>query len=391
MSSRPRTSSHPRENRPASRETPLLQKGLDVLVLHPAAVEEAFPHRRPLAHRQKPPGKVAEEGGGLGVNEGDVAVGAGQVQPLPEPGDVPLQEGPPHLPLPGGEAFQVVFQQPGKLIGGVKELPGRGDGDPVQGVLPALGFGGEGGQGVDLVPPELHPHRLAPVRGPEVQDAPPDGELADPFHLAAPGIPRRQQPGHQLLLGQLLPRLQGKGPLPEHLRRGHRLHRGGGGGHGDGPRLPLEAAQHRQAQVLIFPADPLHFPQGQLPLGVVPGDGLPGKEVQVLAEAQGGLLVLGQHQSALPQAVGKSVEELCLVDLGRPGEEHRPPPPAEGLLHPAVFLPGGDEGINHGAPPPFCRCGYKGSWPGPACPGRTAPRWRGCPSRPAGGPPGPPG
>ena len=309
-------------------------------------------HRDALAHRQEAVLQVVQKAGPLGVDEGDVPVGAGEVPAFLQPGDVPLQHGPGDLPLFLGKAVQMLLQKTRQLLGGVEEFPGGGDGDPGEVLLPALGLGGEGGDGVDLVPPELQPHRLGAVGGPEVQDAAPDGELAHPLHLAAPGVPRPKEGPDQLILFDLLSRQQGDGAFPEDRRGDGGLHRRPRRSHGDRPGLRRHPAEDRKAQLLILPADPLHLPQGQLPLGVVPGQGLPQKEVQLLAEADGGLFVLGDDQGPLVPLPAEGGQQLGLVDLGDPGDQHGAPAAPQAGADPFDLLPGGDKLFHHCSRPP---------------------------------------
>ena len=328
-------------------EAPLLQQGLDVLVLQKLAVEKAFLDSRPLAYRQEARPQVIQEAGSLGVDKGDVPVGAAEVPALLQPGDVPLQHGTGGLPLLFGEAVQVLLQQPRQLLGGVKELPGGGKGHLGKIFLPPLAFRGEGGDGVNLIPPELHPHRLGQMGGPEVQNPAPDGELAGPLHLLAPGVPRPQEGAHQLILGQLLPWQQGDGAFLQHCWGDGGLERRHRGGDGDGPALRRQTAEHRKAQLLVLPAYPLHLPQGELPLRVVAGQGLPQEEVYLLAEAQGALFVLGEEQCPPPLFPAKGRQKLGLVDHGPPGEKHRPAPALKGRGYFFVLLPRGDKRFNH--------------------------------------------
>ena len=77
----------------------------------------------------------------------------------------------------------------GPLLGRSTSPGGEeGDGLPLGGA--PLGDGVKQAQGVDLIPPELDPHRQVQAGGEHVQDAPPQGELAHPLHLVAPGVPR---------------------------------------------------------------------------------------------------------------------------------------------------------------------------------------------------------
>jgi hypothetical protein len=141
-----------------------------------------------LAHRQDAVPQVIQEAGPLGVDKGKVPVGAGEIPALLQAGDVPFQHRAGGLPLPWGQAVQMLLKQSRQLLGGVKEFPGRGDRDPGKGLLPALGLGGEGRDGVDLVPPELHPHRQRGIWGEKVHYPAPAAELARALYLVLPGI-----------------------------------------------------------------------------------------------------------------------------------------------------------------------------------------------------------
>lgn len=163
----------------------------------------------------------------------------------------------------------------------------------------------------------------------------------------APGVPRPQQGAHQRLLVHLLAGQEGDGALPQRFRRDGGLHRRPGGGHRNGPGVGRQATEDGKAQLLVLPADPLHLPQGQLPLRVVPGQGLPQKEVQLLAKADGGLLVLGNYQPSPAQLPAEGRQELGLVNLRPSGKQHRPPPLPDGGLDLFVLLPGGDKLFHH--------------------------------------------
>ena len=69
-----------------------------------------------------------------------------------------------------------------------EHLGGGEDAGLVQLDRPPLGGNIKEAHGVHLVPEQLHPYWLGVGGGEEVQNAPPQGELAHPLHLLAPGV-----------------------------------------------------------------------------------------------------------------------------------------------------------------------------------------------------------
>ena len=70
---------------------------------------------------------------------------------------------------------------------------------------PALGGGVEQPHGVDLVPPELRPHRRFRRRREHVQQVAAQGELSRSLHLVASGISGGHQPSRQLFQVAVIP------------------------------------------------------------------------------------------------------------------------------------------------------------------------------------------
>ena len=91
--------------------------------------------------------------------------------------------------------------QGGGGLGRVAEqhLPGGRDVHLLQRIVPALAEDVKAVQSVDLIAPELRPGGGLGIRREHVHNAAPHTELAGAFHLAAPVVARRQQPGGQLL------------------------------------------------------------------------------------------------------------------------------------------------------------------------------------------------
>ena len=83
----------------------------------------------------------------------------------------------------------------------------------------------------DLVAPELHPHRVLGGRSENIEDAAADGEFAAPADHVDPGVGQLDQPGDDILEGQLIAdRQRQRFGLAQ--PRGHRLqHRADRGDH----------------------------------------------------------------------------------------------------------------------------------------------------------------
>ena len=284
------------EHRVLGGEDPLLQQGGDVLPQLPEIVLGLLGH----------PGGVAEADQGLGGEvvrrggQGVVHRGQGQVRRIGE--GLPRRG----QHLPGGQ---------------------EGDGLPLGGA--PLGHGVEEAQGVDLVPPELHPHRQVQAGGEHVQDAPPQGELAGALHLVTPGVARLdQEVGHLLQLAHLahgeLPAVAGKD-----VRGQGALEQPLDGGHQDGAVPPGQPGQDLQPLVLPLaggrPGVEQKVPGGE------EGNLPPGEGGQVPGHAPG-LPVVGAHQHQ--GAAGGLAEprgHIGPVDGGQPRQGQGALPLCQGL------------------------------------------------------------
>ena len=167
---------------------------------------------------------------------------------------------------------------------------------------PALGGGVEGPHGVQLVPEELAADGVVPGGGKEVQDAPPQGELAHAFHLVAPDVAGGGEGVGQLVQVVGLPHPEGvdglkeegfgQGPLEEGLRGGH--HQG---------CLPLgHGPEDGEPPVLPLPGDHGGVVEGELPAGEE-ADLFAGEGAEVLGQALG-LPLVGAHHRHRPAGPG---------------------------------------------------------------------------------------
>ena len=256
---------------------------------------------------------VVQQGGGGGIPQAVVFVhGLGHqpgVQLVQVVGHGLFQGGAVLAPgLPDGLA-----QGLGGLGGAAEQhLPGRGEVDLLQRGVPALAHQIKGGDGIDLIVPELQPGRRLHIRREDVHDVAPDAELARALHLGAADIARGEQTLHQPFPGELHPRLEGEGvghelgPGDGVLQQG--LHRDADGGQPP----PCQGAQHRQPAVFVFPAGALHRTEHEVPRG---------KDVcrhaqrlQVLGKV-GGLGLAGGHDAqGAAQVPGQQP-----IDQGAPG------------------------------------------------------------------------
>ena len=203
-----------------------------------------------------------------------------------------------------------------------EELAHREEHGPLQPSRPALGGYVEGAHGVHVPVPELYAHRVVHAGGKHVQDAAPQGELAHPLHLLAPGIAQGGQPVRQLV------RVIAAGGVHLHHMGGQRpggegaleqpLHRGGDEpgpalGHGvEGGKalvLPL-AGGHRAVVEQKFPR-PHH-------------DGGYARQRRHVGAQPGALPLVGAHQyHGTVQPLQKARREVGPVDGGQPRHLHR--------------------------------------------------------------------
>ena len=191
----------------AGGQRPLLQQGGDILLLLPAGVVQRFPQVDPLRKEQQPVLPVAQQAA-FAAQQGGVAVGGGQRRAALQQRDILRKRLPAQRPLLGGQRFPLLPQQGGQLLVLVQQLPHRGDLHPLHAVLAALGFGGKGGEGIDLIPPVFQPDGPGVLRRVKIHDAAPRGKLAHALHLLRPLVAGLHQKAQQLLRGIFLPRLQ---------------------------------------------------------------------------------------------------------------------------------------------------------------------------------------
>ena len=241
-------------------QLPPLQQGLDVLLqlpliglgplLHPGALAE---------HDAGVGGQIVQRGGQLRVDQGQIPVGGGEdslFQGFAVLGQCGGQVVQSLFPGLGGQLFQL-GRQSGQTAGGQvgQHLRRRQQQGAVHVLRPPLGGGVEGAHGVDLVPPELCADGVFHAGGEYVQNPSPQGKLAHPLHLVAPGIAHVGQllgQGVQVIAG---PGLQLQPGAGKGLGRDGVLHQGLRRGHQKGDLSPAQLVQQSQAAVLPLAAD----------------------------------------------------------------------------------------------------------------------------------------
>ena len=215
-------------------------------------------------------GEIVEEGGRGLVDQGEEFVHGPDVQAFPEL----FRLGQQHLPGLGGPFAPQRLGQGLDLLhqgGDVprQDLHAGGQGDGVHRVRAPLGGRVEGGEGVHLVSPELHPHRLLGAGGEKVHDAPPAAELARALDLVLPHIAAAHQGLQQGFYGKALPGLQGEEAalqvLWSHGKLQRRVHTGDHAPAG----AVFQPGEGLQPQALVFPGGnrripEIHVPQGEL-------------------------------------------------------------------------------------------------------------------------------
>ena len=221
-------------------------------------------------------------------------------------------------PQPRGKPLYFFRQAP---RAGNQHLRGRGQSDFLQGVVgPPLGFRIEIAQGIDLVPPELHPDRRGGVGSKKVQDAAPYRELARALHLLVPLIPGGAEQSLNFFQGRLLSCPQGKPFAPQLVRRDSILQ--GGVNAGDHHLvIPIQHSGHSlKPLVFIFPGLALGGPEIEIPGGINQGGGAHGR--QIIAEPLALALVGGEHQGFPPGSGAERVDQMSLMDPGNAGHRH---------------------------------------------------------------------
>ena len=156
-------------------EDPLIEENLHILGLKLHRAAQLLPDGARLTEEQRCIlRQVVQQRAASGVEHRQVFVHRRQREAVPELGrigeEVFLRRGgslAPEFSSDGLELSGKLLRVPGE------HLPGRGHQHPVHPVHPALGVGLEQGDGIDLVPPELHPVGIRGVGREEVEDAAP--------------------------------------------------------------------------------------------------------------------------------------------------------------------------------------------------------------------------
>ena len=270
-------------------------------------------------------GDIIRRGGHFRINQRQIPVRSGVVQPVFVFFQIPGQGGDQRLIggfaplLPGNQAGNIFaqavdsFRMQTRLC-----LCHRQDRDGLDIFIAPLGLGVKIAHGVQLVAEKFRPDGLVGGRGEHVQNAAPKGKLSRAFHHAAAAVARGSQPGGQIVHGVFLPHFQGKGGTCHNLR-----------GHGaKAQRLPGHDLQLGPAlrqvvelpQALLLPGTGYHsgviqrqFPPGQN------GGRVPQKGFQLLLKPPGGHVILTQHHHRpvrLPNQSGKDMAAVDLTDAG---------------------------------------------------------------------------
>ena len=349
----------------AGADHPLFQQAGQLLA---AAVLGGFggvPDAAHLVEDEQGPVEVVEQGGGLRIADAVVFV-----HRLRHLAGVQLGQLVGHGLFQGGAALAAGLlgglpQGGGRLLAAAEQhLAGRGEVHLGQRGVPPLAHQVEGGDGVDLLVPELEPGGGGHVGGVDIHNVPPDAELAGAFHLAAADVPGRKELLDQGVPGKGHPRLEGQG-VGHELGPGHGVLQQGLGRDADGGKPSAgQRPQHRQAAVFVLAAGALHRAEHQVPRGKDVGRHPQGLEV---VGKVGGLgLAGGDDAERLPQVAGQQ------------GIDQRPPGggQAEQGRRPGCGQAGGDllvfgglfqQGLVHRAFTSLRVSGYICSGPGPVC------------------------
>ena len=227
-----------------------------------------------LVHQHQGVLRQVVQGAGHGVDEGQVAVRVGQQHAAPEPVRVGAQGGRQAgrvlAAAFAGEALGIALDLPGQSLGSAQGQAGQGlrrrqDGAALNGLRAALGEHVEAAHGIQLVPPELHAHRLLVRGGEEVQDAAPAGELAGPLHLLTAAVATAQQGVLHVLYGVAAAGFQHEGGLFQSLW-GHAALQQACRGDGEDLRLsPPQGVEGGQALLLSLAGGGLGGVEGEVP------------------------------------------------------------------------------------------------------------------------------
>ena len=266
---------------------------------------------------------VVQQGGGLGIPQAVVFVhgfrhlagiqlgqvgGHGGFQ-----GGAVLAPGLLHrLPQGGG----------GLLAAAEQHFPGGGEINLVEGGVPPLAHQVKGGDGVDLLVPELETGGGLHVGGIDIHNVAPDAELARALHLGPADIAGGKEPLDQGVPGEGHPRLEGQG-VGHEFRPGDGVLGEGLGGDADSLQPPAgQASQHRQPAVLVFPAGAFHRPQHEVP-GRKDG-GIEAQGLQVVGKVGGLGLAGGDDAHRMPQVPGQQGIDQHPPGGGQAKEGRRP-------------------------------------------------------------------
>ena len=186
---------------------------------------------------------------------------------------------------------------------------------------PPLGGRVEQAHGVDLVPPELRPHRRFRRRRKHVQQVAAQGELPRPFHLVAPGVPGGHQTAGQLFQVAVIPQREGQRRLFQQFRRQGALQQPFYRSHHQGRLVVGHGVEQIQPTVL-----PLTGSCGVVKDKLSPGQQaywLPSKSSQIGLEPRAFLLVRAEQHHAAPSDLPHGGGDVGTVDAGQAGDGDR--------------------------------------------------------------------
>ena len=151
----------------------------------------------------------------------------------------------------------------------------------------------------------------------KIQNTAPQRELADAVHLVPPLVTGMYQTSSQILGGMFLAGMKGHGVFLERFRRQGILQKRLDPTNDHRDFSLYKTAQHFQTGKFIFPADPLHIPEGKFPRRVDRGSVLPRKSIDILTQPGRHRLVRCYHQKR--PCLGQSCRYRCFMDMPQTG------------------------------------------------------------------------
>ena len=161
------------------------------------------------------------------------------------------------------------------------------------------------------------------------------GKLADAFHLIPPLITCVQQAGGQRLERMFLAGMKGQRIFPQGLGRQRILQKRFDAAYNQ-TNSPLgDAVEHLQPGKLIFPANPLHIPEGEFPRRIDQRFFFAGKCIDILTQAGGHGLIRRDYDKR--PCLGQRRRYRGLVDMAQARHLGRPSPLCHGRQqHPVL-------------------------------------------------------